>query len=58
MAEYQRCRRVRPDIPWDTLFPDTHETRDVNGKTIVVVEDTPAATAIREAMTAAGIEDF
>jgi len=49
---------VRPDIPWDTLFPDTHETRDVNGKTIVVVEDTPAATAIREAMTAAGIEDF
>ena len=46
-AFYEACRKARPDIPWDTFSPADLQVR---GATVMVVEDTPAADAIREAM--------
>jgi hypothetical protein len=54
---YNAIRRARPQVDWDSVGPDITTRRGDNGKAFVmIVEDTPAATAIREAMDA--VEDF
>jgi hypothetical protein len=54
-AMYQACRKARPDIAWDTFSPADIQVR---GGSVMIVEDTPAAEAIREAMMATRPEDF
>ena len=52
---YRECRNARPDFHWDGWegTPDIQMRRRVDGRAIVmIIENTPAADAIREAMMA------
>jgi len=51
---YRECRATRPDFDWETWegTPDIQMRRSDDGRVVVmVIEDTPAADAIRAALT-------
>jgi hypothetical protein len=53
VALYQAIRKARPDVDWDAFGPDITIRRNDRGQEYVrIVEDTKAASAIREAMDA------
>jgi hypothetical protein len=50
---YRACRHARPDFDWSGFESrlEIKIRRDVGGKSVVMIlEDTPAAQAIREAL--------